>query len=396
MRTRLTVAILFLALVAAALAAPSSAAGPASIEAAGPTWRQPHLNAAHDGFNRKETVLSPSTVAGLTTRWIGHAPSLTLMGAVLVTNDSVYAAGADNTGGDPRTALIRFDRSTGRRRWSVQQPYGSTTSGIAFGGGRVFMSTADSYLRAYDGMTGDLVWSFPAGGYVGAPTIVGDVLYLQTLFAGVFAVDAASGEPIWGFDYGDEAGSGPAVFGNRLFVNGGYDRRVQAVTADTGALVWTTPVDGDVLGSPAVDSTAVFVGVVKGITGTGIVYALDRADGHVLWQVPTPAGGVSSTPAIANGVLYVGDNGGDLTAFDETTGATLWTAHTRRAFALSSPIVANGVVYAATIGAYAFDAATGALLWSSKTDLVNMAPSLIEGVLYVGDFSGKVRAYSLP
>jgi outer membrane protein assembly factor BamB len=72
------------------------------------------------------------------------------------------------------------------------------------------------------------------------------------------------------------------------------------------------------------------------------------------------------------------------------------TLHTGELFVFSSPSVANGVVYAATLGAYAYDALTGALLWRSPTGAVNAAPALVDGVLYVADFSGTMRAYALP
>jgi outer membrane protein assembly factor BamB len=100
---------------------------------------------------------------------------------------------------------------------------------------------------------------------------------------------------------------------------------------------------------------------------------------------------------VANGVVYVGDDGGNLIAFRESDGQELWTATTQSAFVLSSPIVANGVVYAATQDAYAFDAATGAQLWQGATnDVVNAAPALVDGVLYVADFSGRLWAFGLP
>jgi outer membrane protein assembly factor BamB len=94
--------------------------------------------------------------------------------------------------------------------------------------------------------------------------------------------------------------------------------------------------------------------------------------------------------------VYVGDDGGDLYAFRESDGTELWRAHTQRAFVLSSPIVANGVVYAATQGVYAFDALTGQRLWRHTTnDIVKAAPALVDGVLYVDDFSGRLWAFSL-
>jgi outer membrane protein assembly factor BamB len=64
---------------------------------------------------------------------------------------------------------------------------------------------------------------------------------------------------------------------------------------------------------------------------------------------------VTSSPAVANGVVYVGSDDGDFYAFDAKTGAALWSAATGGAVE-SSPAVANGVVYVGSDDAslYAF------------------------------------------
>jgi outer membrane protein assembly factor BamB len=63
---------------------------------------------------------------------------------------------------------------------------------------------------------------------------------------------------------------------------------------------------------------------------------------------------VSSTPAIANGVVYLGGTDG-MRAFDATTGALLWQSVATAQFN-GSPAVSDGVVYASTVAGvvYAF------------------------------------------
>ena len=51
-----------------------------------------------------------------------------------------------------------------------------------------------------------------------------------------------------------------------------------------------------------------------------------------------------SSPAVANGVLYVGSQDSNIYAFDAGTGAALWTAFTGAAVD-SAPAVADGTVY---------------------------------------------------
>jgi outer membrane protein assembly factor BamB len=68
----------------------------------------------------------------------------------------------------------------------------------------------------------------------------------------------------------------------------------------------------------------------------------------------------------------------------------------------SSPTVANGVVYYATGWSdkvVAFDASTGERLWSSGSALGGHdfnSPSVIDGVVYTGDWGGRLHAFGLP
>jgi outer membrane protein assembly factor BamB len=51
------------------------------------------------------------------------------------------------------------------------------------------------------------------------------------------------------------------------------------------------------------------------------------------------------SPAVVNGVVYVGDNNGTYYALNASSGAKLWSFQTDGNFETSSPAVVNGVVY---------------------------------------------------
>jgi outer membrane protein assembly factor BamB len=51
-----------------------------------------------------------------------------------------------------------------------------------------------------------------------------------------------------------------------------------------------------------------------------------------------------SSPAVANGVVYVGSEDGNMYALNAATGAKEWSYTTGNSV-ISSPAVANGVVY---------------------------------------------------
>jgi len=87
----------------------------------------------------------------------------------------------------------------------------------------------------------------------------------------------------------------------------------------------------------------------------------------IKWQFHTNAQ-VLSSPAIANGTLFVGSSDHNLYALDAATGALHWKFKTDGRIT-SSPAVSAGFVYFGSFDSnfYAIDAATGQLKWKFKT-----------------------------
>ena len=132
----------------------------------------------------------------------------------------------------------------------------------------------------------------------------------------------------------------------------------------------------------------------------------------LLWNYTT-GDLVYSSPAILNGVLYVGSLDGNIYALNATNGAKIWN-YTTSGQVFPSPAVVNGVVYdgsavlpppsgfppwepsaSITTGAvYALNATNGVQLWKYVTGGygVSSCPVAIGGVVYVGSWDGNVYA----
>jgi len=144
--------------------------------------------------------------------------------------------------------------------------------------------------------------------------------------------------------------------------------------------------------SPAVANGVTYVGSFN-----GNLYAFDAKTGKQLWFYATGGGIFQSSPAVANGVVYIQNSNGDLAAVNASTGAFLWSYTVSDVNSItvnSSPAVANDVVY---IGGknnlYALNAATGALLWTYTTGgIVASSPAVANGVVYFGSADGNVYA----
>ena len=137
----------------------------------------------------------------------------------------------------------------------------------------------------------------------------------------------------------------------------------------------------------------------------------------VKWTFRTGAA-VISTPAVANGTVYVGSSDHNLYALAAVSGALRWKFATGGRVS-SSPAVAAGRVYFASYDSklYALDAATGALAWTFSTagerrfsgkhlhgaepaaevmpdpfDVFLSSPVVVAGVVYFGSGDGNVYA----
>jgi eukaryotic-like serine/threonine-protein kinase len=152
---------------------------------------------------------------------------------------------------------------------------------------------------------------------------------------------------------------------------------------------------------------------------TAVYDAAGAPQFHALkWKFETKSQ-IHSSPAVANGVVYVGSTSSNLLALDLETGKLRWKFKTG-ARIVSSPAVVNGIVYVGSYDGnfYAVDAATGQQKWKfqaagerrfaakhlhgstpvSETmpdpfDSFLSSPAVSGGVVYFG--SGDTNVYAL-
>jgi len=144
------------------------------------------------------------------------------------------------------------------------------------------------------------------------------------------------------------------------------------------SLRWTYNTGNVVYSSPAIADGALYVGSYD-------LFALDANTGAKLWSYNASTS--TASPAVANGVVYSDSTDGNFYALDARTGARLWSFNTG-SDDFSSPAVANGVVYVGSgrtnnNNLYALNAQTGAKLWSyTAGSYVDSSPTVVDGVVY--------------
>jgi outer membrane protein assembly factor BamB len=163
-------------------------------------------------------------------------------------------------------------------------------------------------------------------------------------------------------------GSG-MVLGDGMLFAGGIDKEFRAMNPDTGAVTWTTQLDGEYgVGTPAYDPVHKLVIVTTDGMPDGHVYALDAHTGKIKWQGLTSGewSAQEASPVVdGNRVFVVGKGGGAaLYAFDAETGRRLWVGNGDFG---QVPVVSGGKVFASYLSGqvYAFKEADGTRLWTT-------------------------------
>jgi len=137
-----------------------------------------------------------------------------------------------------------------------------------------------------------------------------------------WALDRDTGQVVWSTQAGPGGTAGGLQWGSAIDT-----RRIYTSNANSGLTPWTLP-DGS-------------------STTAGVISALDKATGRVLWQVTPSAGGGTSGPVTtANGVVYGCslDPQGHMYALNAATGAELWSFASGGS-CLSGAAISNGQIF---------------------------------------------------
>ena len=208
------------------------------------------------------------------------------------------------------------------------------TSSPAVVDGTVYVGSRDGHLYALSAQDGSERWKLRTEGrVVSSPAVAGGVAVVGSADGSVYAADVATGTQRWRFDTDGRAldsgefgfdrrtvQSSPAIADNTVFI-GARDGILYAVDLRTGREKWRADHQVSwVNTSPAVADNI----VVAGSSDARFVHGVDARTGRELWRQTTPAP-VWSSPAIARGLVYFGDSGGNLHVLDLRTGERRWT-----------------------------------------------------------------------
>jgi len=215
-----------------------------------------------------------------------------------------------------------------------------------------------------------------------------------------FTVLDESGKQIYQIKLGGRTLASPAVGGGVAYVPT-EEGKLYALNAADGKILWTCPIGGPTFlkqvdpwdvyhSSPTVVGDTVYVG-----SADGRIYAISTK-GKERWHFQT-GHVVRATPAVEGGRVFCGSFDGKVYALDAASGRKLWELDTRiKGYPWNaiqgSCAVENDLVYVGSRSAflYAIEAATGKVRWqeSHEGSWVPSSPAVQNGSAYVGQSDG--------
>jgi eukaryotic-like serine/threonine-protein kinase len=214
--------------------------------------------------------------------------------------------------------LYAIDAETGQQKWvfqggqdpAIHNQVGFQSS-PAVADGTVYVGSRDAHVYALDAATGRRKWDYPTSkSWVnGTPAVRDGVVYVGTSDSSRFmALDARTGRLRFNFDARAYIFSSAALAGSLAYF-GSHNGKLYAVDANTGVAAWEWQTDGSkrdpmqILDPDGRLDPASFAPVFG-----------DFQDMYVDFFRYVSVGAIMGSPAVDQGVLYVGSMDGNLYA----------------------------------------------------------------------------------
>lgn len=284
---------------------------------------------------------------GAATSWPGLTIDEDSQTAYLAYGQHVYAINLENG-----TERWRFPAEADNKISFYASPTLSEDGQLLLGG-------YDNKLYSVNAENGQQNWVFTQSTdrYVASPLAANGSIYAPSANHRLYALNT-SGQLDWTFTSSRPLWATPTAGEDRIFLSA-MDHYLYALDPANGEVLWKSEdLGGAVVGMPVVQNGMIYVGSF----GPGMA-AVEAETGKVVWRYPT-AGWVWSGPAVDGETLYFGDLAGTMYALNASTGEEIWktAAEEGKAAAIAGrPLVRDGSVYFGGENGilYVLDAATG-------------------------------------
>ncbi len=343
-------------------------------------WSQAQFDGSGASYNYNEGTISAANVGSLSQLWVQTGGGF---GPLAVEDDDVYLSNQSSY------AYDAFNGQTGALLWSTST--GPSMAAPALSASNAFLLTETGYLFGVSRHTGALKWTArPNGGFVPPLVVNGTVFVADQNDSIIVATDAASGSPLWSYSLPQSTSpDGLAVVGGVVYVP--YVSTTQSggiieLDAATGSNILAASVAKGLIGPPVVANSRIYISDFY-----GGIDAFDAATGAPVWSAPCASCTQETIVLLsaANDIVYA-SQADAIVARNGNDGTVLWTATTGGT--VSTPSIANGIVYVTSNdgNVYAYDAKTGTQLLVYNAALQSPAqPVIADGKVFISDKSAQ-------
>ena len=317
-----------------------------------------------------------------------------------VDHASVYVGGSDGV-------LYAFDRDTGSLQWHYETESERVHPPQVLND-TVYAASGEA-LMAFDPTTGDRLWAMLDRRIMERPIVSGATAYFYAVDRDgwrLHAIDTASKKAEWtheeGFDT-DTHLQANIIVTEQILATATWSA-LRAFDRQEGTPVWTVPHDGSIE-AINYDGNLIYCGCRTGELVSNIL-AIEPETGEVRWKSLTRAAewitGLTSTDTqlFASGIEPEG--GGTktrrVTAMSASDGEVLWrrTIDRSNSSVPPRPVAHFGNVLIATGGRQIVILAADSGEILDRIDVeapVHTEPTVVDGVMYIGDENGTITAY---
>jgi outer membrane protein assembly factor BamB len=263
---------------------------------------------------------------------------------------------------------------------------GFPQTGVVIRDSLAFFATAPprNRLCCVNLRNGKTLWKLPIKDATAGSIIVENNLIVSTTNGVLTAYRLEDGHQLWRLECKNGYAAPPAYRDGKIFQpdDAGI---LHVVSFQDGTELYQVEVAGPMMSAVAVSD------MILAADMRGNVYAIDADSGDIVWTTALN-GPVWTTPAVADGRVFVGHSGGGLAALEEKSGRLLWRFDAGEVIK-ASPIVVGDYVVVGTLGGklFALRAADGELLEQIQLDGAIAFPPVTDGTrVYVATESGKI------
>ncbi len=231
------------------------------------------------------------------------------------------------------------------------------------------------------------VWSRNLKDVTGAPIIIEDRLFVGSATGRIFCLDRFGGEILWNDSLKARTLAGPSADMKTVFFPFD-DGRIRGYDALKGDLIFETNLNQSLVSRVTVGNNVYVAGAEGGF------FAIDRQSGETIWKKEFPYP-IWTSPALDDGILYVGDNGGSLRAINAAGGDVVWEFKSNGVI-LSSPVVVGDYVLFGSLDRsfYCLEKKTGRMVSKREFKRGIRFPAVADnGFIYVTADDGAIQCF---